>query len=390
MTRKIGHRVAAGSLFTALLIVSSAAAQTYPSPAAGTRQQPAPVYGPAPAGSRASAQQQPQPQTGVRQVAGEQPIRQPQAPQRGAVQGNAPAAMIPLNRQVVAEPQLPAGFPLSPQLEAHVDKILQFWEQRSDQIKTYRCEFKRWDYDPVFGPKDQPLTFSTGVIQYASPDKGLFHVEKISKSTPAAKPGEKAQWIPQDVHGEHWVSDGKRVFEFDSRNKRVIERHLPPEMQGRAIADGPLPFMFGAKAATIKSRYWITAVAPPAGATGEYWLEAYPKSRSDAANFKWVLVVIDQADYLPKMLQVFSPNFDPKTNPAKTAYQFDKREVNKVDLLGGLANLNPFFREFYEPKTPAGWKKEIENVPAPAAPQFPPAAGPEQAARPQPAPALKR
>jgi TIGR03009 family protein len=283
-----------------------------------------------------------------------------------------------------AAPQMPEGFPLSPPLEKHVDQILQYWEQRSDKIKTYRCDFQRWDYDPVFGPRNEPSTFAAGVIQYASPDKGLFRVDRISKYTAPAKPGEEGTWTAQtDVHGEHWVSDGQRVFEFDNRAKRLIERILPPEMRGKAIADGPLPFLFGAKAATIKERYWIRSIAPPEGAKGEYWLEAHPKSRSDAANFKMVVVVLDEADYLPKMLQVFSPNFDPRENPAKTAYKFEKREVNKVDLLGGIAHLNPFFREFYEPKLPAGWKKEIENLSQSAPPPGPPAGN--RATRPGPA-----
>ena len=59
---------------------------------------------------------------------------------------------------------------------------------------------------------------------------------------------------------------------------------LPPELQGKAIVDGPLPFLFGAKAETIKARYWIR-VLPETG-NGKFWLEAVPKSRQDVQNFK--------------------------------------------------------------------------------------------------------
>jgi hypothetical protein len=47
--------------------------------------------------------------------------------------------------------------------------------------------------------------------------------------------------------------------------------------------------LFGAKAEKIKERYWVRAVHPPQGKEGqEYWIQAYPKRRQDAANFKMV------------------------------------------------------------------------------------------------------
>ncbi len=285
----------------------------------------------------------------IRTVADEQPIRQPGP-------GAAPAAP--------AAPQVPDWVPLPADHQKYVDDVLKYWEARSNDINTYKCAFQRWDFDPVFGPREDAKTFSEGVIQYASPDKGLLKVEKYSLYTPAAKEGEKPKYVPQTDYGEHWVCDGLRIFEFDTRNKKVIERPLPPEMQGKAIADGPLPFLFGAKAETIKARYWIRAITPPS-AKGEYWLEAIPKSRQDAANFKMVHVILDEKDFLPKALQVFAPNFDPKTNPSRQVYSFSGREVNN-QAFDVLNKLNPFAREFFEPKTPSGWTKVVERLDAPA------------------------
>ena len=52
-----------------------------------------------------------------------------------------------------------------------------------------------------------------------------------------------------------------------STNSIPAPRHSPkrschPEMQGQSIGDGPLPFLFGAKADTMKSRYWIREITP--------------------------------------------------------------------------------------------------------------------------------
>ena len=127
----------------------------------------------------------------------------------------------------------------------------------------------------------------------------------------------------------------------------------------------------------------------PKEAQNEIWLEAYPKTRRGAVNFQKVHVIIDRADFLPKGLVLFDRNFHPQSNPARTTFTFDSREVNWNVTLD---RLNLFHREFYEPKAPQGWKKIIEKFDAPPdADQFAPAAaaGTNQAARP-PLPGTRR
>jgi TIGR03009 family protein len=281
-----------------------------------------------------------------------------------------PAVPNPGGAQIVpgAQPvglKAPSWFPLPDDHAKYLDDILKYWEQKSDTVERYQCKFKRWEYDPVFGPKpgpdgtDIPKSYSEGELHYKKPDKGNFHV-KLSKVYVAPKAeGEKATYEKQaDEMNEHWVCDGMSVFEFDGRKKQLIERPLPAEMQGKSIADGPLPFLFGAKAATIKQRYWIRVITPES-AKNEYWLEAHPKSRHDAANFKLVQVIIDEKDFLPKKLTVFAPNYDPRTNPAKTSYVFEEREVNWNEFLKKL--VDPFARAFDKPTAPFGWTKIVEK-----------------------------
>jgi TIGR03009 family protein len=365
-------------------IASIAKAQTYTNPSASSRYAPqqgaglntTPVAGPASAGAAAAAQQRTYgPQASTVQQAGGPQATSPRATAPSALGNTAGPIRTVADEQPIRQPppgaapaavQAPDWVPLPADHQKYVDDILKFWEGRSDEISTYKCAFQRWDYDPIFGPKEEAKTFSEGAIQYAKPDKGLLKVEKYSQYTPPAKEGDKPQYVPQTDYGEHWVCDGKRIFEFDTRNKKVIERPLPPDMQGKAIADGPLPFLFGAKAATINARYWIRAITPP-DVKGEYWLEAIPKSRQDSANFKMVHIILAEKDFLPKALQVFAPNFDPKTNPSRQIYKFEDRVVNSQQF-DVLNKLNPFAREFFEPKTPSGWKKIVERIDA-GAPQ---------------------
>lgn len=265
---------------------------------------------------------------------------------------------------VAAAPRSPAWVPLAPDHEKYLDEVLRYWQDSSSKVKRYRCSFRRWEYDGVYVPRDPqtgrlpPKTESTGAIRYASPDKGMFKVERTLHFTPPAKPGEKPQWLPhKDDPTEHWVCDGKSVFSFDHQKKQLVQTMLPPEMQGRAIVDGPLPFLFGAEADKIKQRFWMRVITPK-DSQGEYWLEAVPKTRQDASNFKMVHVIIDEKDFLPKAMSIFNLNHDPVRSPSCVTFSFEKRETNWNET---LENLNVFQKEFWEPSTPLGYKKVVEQ-----------------------------
>ncbi len=255
---------------------------------------------------------------------------------------------------LASQPRTPFG-QLTPPQQKYLDDILNYWEYRSNKVKTFRCTFLRWEYKPTF-EKDPNIawTVSEGVIKYAQPDKGMFRVDTIKQLTPQQQGGQPAYQVLKDsdgndLRGEHWICDGRSVFVFDSITKRLTEEELPEEMRGKAIADGPLPFVFGAKADKLKQRYWIRPVKPPEGAVGEYWLEAWPRRREDAANFQRIDLILDEKDFLPKAMKMVSPG-----GGERTVYQFSDRKVN--DPLG------IFQRDFSKPSTPRGWTKHVVNA----------------------------
>jgi TIGR03009 family protein len=256
----------------------------------------------------------------------------------------------------IPRPMQPEWLPISREEEEYIDQLLKFWEFKSGNIQRYRCRFKRWQYDPVFGPRDTFFTYSEGAVQYSAPDKGLFKVDAMVFYTPPAAPGERPKYVtrPGDS-GEHWVCDGHYIYEFDAKQEKLFQRELPPEMRGKAIVDGPLPFLFGAKADQIKQRYWVH-VTTPRDAKDEYWLEAVPKTAQDAANFKKVGIILAKEDYLPKAIEIYPVNYDERTNPARTVFQFERREIDFRDL----ADLIPFNKQFFDPATPSGWERVVE------------------------------
>jgi TIGR03009 family protein len=252
----------------------------------------------------------------------------------------------------------PEGFPLPPDKQQRVDAILRFWEFHTGKIKTFQCKFTRQTHNLVFGPKDAPRTVDRGRVRYAAPDKGLMRVDEVYVYNPQAK-SQDEQYQKQDVQfGEYWVCDGESIHQFDSRTKVLTETKLPPNMRGQAIGDGPLPFLFGAKAETMKARYWIREITPTGTAAVEYWLEAIPKRAEDAANFDRLMVQLEKPKargerLVPKAMKVVNKQ-------GYVFYHFSEQVAN--DPRHRVAG---FLGSFVRPSTPRGWTKVVEDWNAP-------------------------
>ena len=253
--------------------------------------------------------------------------------------------LVPRVPQQAAAPEQPPKppFTLTPQEEAQVDRVLALWEQRNRAIKTFDCEFKRWIYDLVFSPPRpnetlRPKFVDTGVIKYAAPDRGMFRAERTERS---------GAMVPiEDARSEYWISDGKSIFEMNPSKKQLIEHQLPPELQGKSIANSPLPFLFGAESQKLKQRYYIRIVTPE-DVKDQIWLEAYPRNRQDAANFHHAQFIIAAQGMAPFALKLIQPN-----QKDYIAYQFFNIVVNDP--------LRLFKGDPFRPYTPIGWTKVID------------------------------
>lgn len=278
--------------------------------------------------------------------------------------GQPVASGQPMAQAVATVPQPFAGppFQLSPVEQQYVDQILQEWENRGEEVKTFDCQFDLWEYDNVFGPRteggqaiNEPIRKSKGRLTYSKPDKGSFKIEEIYSFV--AKPeGQPAEYeIQEDEVGNHWVCDGKAIYEYNHEKKQLVVQKLPEEMRGTDIVNGPLPFLFGAKAEELKARYWIRSKQSDATTI---WLEAYPRTQADAANYHHVEVMLERKTMSPKALQVHQPN---RAN--RDVYMFQPAKINGTmeKLFGGL---------FDQPRTPFGWRKVVLEAPTePVGPQ---------------------
>jgi TIGR03009 family protein len=250
--------------------------------------------------------------------------------------------------QVVQQP-----FPqLSPAEQKYIDTVLDVWERRTAQINTFECKFQRYIFNTAVHAKHAESA-AEGFIRYKNPDKGVFKEDKQVTFT-----GEKADGSPEykenpaAPHGDWWVCDGEWVHNLNRREKKAIRTQLPPELRGNNIPLSPLPFLFGVKAAEVKSRYFVRPIQAPPG-NNDVWIEAWPKRADDAGNYSRVQVALDKSDSLPNAMIMFMPNW---ANNAQNreVFNFAQREVNSNTLLDKIKE-NVFMKAFIDTKVPSDW-----------------------------------
>ncbi|HTU25523.1 MAG TPA: hypothetical protein VMF30_09005 [Pirellulales bacterium] len=338
------------------------------------------------AGSAAAQAQATPPATG--QPGQSQPSatqRLPQATRSVAPIGGRPQTQrqpTTANPSVASKPGQPAGavpvppagppptgptppFLLNSREQELLDKFLVRWEQQNSKTKTFKCKFKRREFDQALTDdkaKNHLRSEGTGEVKYKQPDHGIFEVQKETEFN------ENQHKYEQKTDGlDHWVCDGIAIYEFVPADKKLKVHPLPKEMQGEAIADGPIPFIFGAKVEKMKQRYWIRDITPKEEVGQRVWMEVFPKYQHDAANFSSAVLVLNDAD-----LSLYGLEITQAGGVQRSQYVFSDVIINDSwEILK---------RDFKEPRTPTGWTKEVD--PPPDANPQPVQQSPQQTAAP--------
>lgn len=247
-----------------------------------------------------------------------------------------------IGRANPAPPREP--FRLTPQQQQLLDQILLQWEKESEKVRTFKCTFGRWEVNPAFGPKGNNywLSIGEGQIKFKAPDHGVYIVKKQQQWD-----AQRRAYVPRTEGLDHWVCNGKSIFEFNADKRQLIERKLAPSLQGKAITEGPLPFIFGAKADQLRRRYWMRDITPADQVKRQVWLEAWPKFQRDAANFQHAVVILNRRTFMPEALRIILPDGQNKQD-----YAFSGTLVNDP--------LAIFKGDFMQPRTPRGWQKVVE------------------------------
>jgi TIGR03009 family protein len=297
------------------------------------------------------------------------PLRTAAAPPAGTTENVAPASPAAGANGAAGKPGQAAApkqpeppFRLTQGEQKLLDEILKHWEEHNNRTKTFKCKFTRWEYQPALAPNDPKFkannylhTEAKGEIKYKNPDMGAFRVREMLQYDPNLKEPD-FQKVTENF--EHWVCDGEAIYEYKFTDKKLLVHPIPKEMQGEAITDGPVPFIFGAKADKLKQRYFLRDATPKAEVGKHTWLEVFPRFQHDAANFQRAQVVLDDATFNIFALMIEMPGGQERTN-----FSFTEIVIN--DSLGWIKG------DFASPTTPKGWQKEVDPVTDAPAAQLP-------------------
>ena len=277
------------------------------------------------------AQQQPTRQTGVARVG---------ASEQAAAPATRPAANFKISEEAW--------------------RVLQQWEAHTRNIERLRGTFDRYVYDSTFLVEKR----AAGKFWYEAPDKGRIDFDPMDDNR-LPQPDAQGRRInpkklgtngqPYTVQADHkskWVCRGDALLAIDDEQRTYEVMEIPPHMQGRNIANSPLPFLFGMTAQEMDRRYYISL-----GTIKEYGgrpvvnIVAAPRLPSAAKEWSRAEVLLDPGTYFqdgnrqPVYVPIAIKLLDP-TGQTETVYFFrlDQTKLNEGRLLFG----KPF-------EEPNGW-----------------------------------
>ena len=232
-----------------------------------------------------------------------------------------------------------------------MDPVLQEWEQKTAHIESLKGSFSRFTYDSVFGVEKR----AKGNYWFKSPDKAKMEflpdpviVEAAEKLQPGQKlqhkVGEKPNQVIYEVVADEqtsWICTGSEILALNHAPKTYSRMEIPQQYRGQRITDGPLPFLFGMKAESVKKRYAMT-FGSQHNPSQLIHIVAFPLVPALQKEFIRAELMLDPNTFMPRAVRLWDP-----TGNKQTSYVFDSPQPFTL-----LNTLNPpwAFRAF-------GWTK---------------------------------
>ncbi|HBT77824.1 MAG TPA: hypothetical protein DEB39_13080, partial [Planctomycetaceae bacterium] len=247
-----------------------------------------------------------------------------------------------------------APFRLSAEQETELDTFLEQWEQKSSKFKQLDIDFTLYYFDggASEGIDPEAMTYSTkGVFKYVAPDRILYRTDAVRYAISVLNKREnRVEKLERNRPEEKFLFDGKAILKYDFAEEKVHEYPVPVELQGKGIAESPLPLIFGAKKDDMKNRYWMRIITDEAFKGKQVWLEIRPRWREDMAEFSRVEVRIDVVKYEPIGVRKVDIN-----GKSREEYGFRNVKINP-----GVFDWR-HLSKYFEREVPLGWQKIVED-----------------------------
>jgi len=220
--------------------------------------------------------------------------------------------------------------------------LLETWEKQSGAVTRSRGEFSRIEYDKIM----LTAKYAHGKYWYEGPDKGRMDFSPNEDVTGKQVKKRELTFTCTADQAKTWICNGTDILDIDIAKKEYHRIEIPPQFQGKNIADGPLPFLFGMNAQKMQQRY-ILDLGSLHDPKRIIHIIAYPKLPSEQREYRVAEVLLDPTTYLPQAVQLMDT-----TGNKETVYVFSKHDKVSGPWLP-TAPWNPpmlFFKEITHQK----------------------------------------
>jgi TIGR03009 family protein len=209
----------------------------------------------------------------------------PRAQAQAQAQAQAPARPAPAKAAPAPQPD--------PQ---KMEWLLQKWAGQSTKLKSLDVTIKRVDIDPTPAPLGGEEHY-LGRALFKAPGLACIDFRKVVGDPKQPKPETKAH--------ERIVCTGQEVWQYRSDTQQIFIFPLENDAQKRALAQGPLPFLFNFRADDAKNRYDMTLLRQT---KDSYLIAIRPKLEIDKDGFSVAMVELDSKFLLPIRVTLVAPN----------------------------------------------------------------------------------
>ncbi len=252
------------------------------------------------------------------------------------------------SRQAVPAPQ-------SVEEQQELEAVLTRWERTTACTESFRYEFRRWTYDPVFGPKEKCKTYSEGIVEISMPSNWYFRADKTLTYQPSRNSGDTPRYVKtSNTFDEEYAFDGNQFTYIDTQRREIIRTRLssntirdltvrlPSVYIDETCEFGePLRWLSSIDRPELKRRYHIRLL-PPAKHGKAYQIEFIPKVVS--YEFTAAIVILDRKLCLPVAVTLFNPLGSQIRDRERTVYEFtqgDPRVHTCADFVVSRVELRP-------------------------------------------------
>jgi TIGR03009 family protein len=232
-----------------------------------------------------------------------------------------------------AQPK-PSAAPAN-ELDKKLDGFLQQWEKKMQEITSLKATLDRSEKDKTFKTEAKYTGFAE-YLRVGQGDKAENKALLVMKTV-----GKKDEEFHEKI-----ICTGPFIYQFSPPQQKIYVTEVPKPKAGQVNQDNFLTLVFGASSADMRARYDLRLSTDDPHPTGEdkyyIYVDVYPKTAADKADFLRAQLVLSHDTLLPRRLWFEATN--------KSEVLWDITEINDKAKLDR--------KDFDAPQPPTGWKLE--------------------------------